>query len=56
LSDTPFRQAEFNAKLLGMVTTHFGLSIAFKEQYDTSMPPQVNRNLRSLISGVQVKL
>jgi putative salt-induced outer membrane protein YdiY len=56
LSDTPFRQAEFNAKLLGMMSAHFGLSIAFRQQYDTSMPPQVNRTLRSLISGVQVKL
>ncbi len=55
-ANTPYRQAEFNAKVLGMVTTHFGLSIAFREQYDSSMPPQVNRNLRSLISGVQVKL
>lgn len=55
-ANTPYRQAEFNAKLLGMVTTHFGLSIAFRQQYDSSMPPQVNRNLRSLISGVQVKL
>jgi len=56
LSDTPFRQAEFNTKLLGMMTTHFGLSIAFREQYDSSMPPPVKRTLRSLISGVQVKL
>ena len=55
LTDTPFRQAEFNAKLLGMVTPHFGLSIAFRQQYDNSLPPQVNRNLRSLVSGVQVK-
>jgi hypothetical protein len=53
---TPYRQAEFNAKLLGMVTTHFGLSIAFRQQYDSSMPPPVNRTLRSLISGVQLKL
>jgi putative salt-induced outer membrane protein YdiY len=56
LSDTPFRRAEFNAKLLGMMSAHFGLSIAFRQQYDTSMPPQVNRTLRSLLSGVQVKL
>lgn len=56
LSHTPFRQAEFNAKLLGMMTTHFGLSIAYKQQFDTSMPPQVNRTLRTLISGVQLKL
>jgi putative salt-induced outer membrane protein YdiY len=56
LTDTPFRQAEFNAKLLGMVTTHFGLSIAFKGQYDSSMPPPVNHTLRSLISGGQLKL
>lgn len=54
--DTPFRQAEFNAKLLGMMTTHFGLSIAFRGQYDSSMPPPVKRTLRSLISGVQLKL
>jgi putative salt-induced outer membrane protein YdiY len=54
--DTPFRQAEFNAKLLGMLTAHFGLSIAFREQYDSSMPPPVKRALRSLISGVQLKL
>jgi putative salt-induced outer membrane protein YdiY len=53
--DTPYRQAEFNAKLAGMMTTHFGLSIAFRQQYDTSLPPEVNRNLRSLISGVQLK-
>jgi len=39
-----------------MMTTHFGLSIAFKDQYDSSMPPPVNRTLRSLISGVQLKL
>jgi hypothetical protein len=39
-----------------MISTHVGLSIAFKQQYDSSMPPPVNRNLRSLISGVQVKL
>jgi putative salt-induced outer membrane protein YdiY len=55
-ASTPYRQAEFNAKLLGMMTTHFGLSIAFRDQYDSSMPPPVNRTLRSLISGVQVKL
>src|SRR5688572_21508532 len=56
LSDTPFRQAQFNARLLGMITSHFGLSIALVQQYDSSMPPPVNRNLRSLVSGVQVKL
>jgi putative salt-induced outer membrane protein YdiY len=55
-ASTPYRQAEFNAKLLGMMTAHFGVSITFRQQYDTSMPPQVNRTLRSLISGVQVKL
>jgi uncharacterized protein DUF481 len=56
LGSTASRQAQFNARLLGMVTTHFGLSIAFKEQYDTSLPPPVNRTLRSLLSGVQLKL
>jgi putative salt-induced outer membrane protein YdiY len=55
LSDTPYRQAQFNAKLLGMMTAHFGLSIAFREVYDSSMPPPVERRLRSLISGVQLK-
>jgi len=55
-ASTPYRQAEFNAHLLGMMTTYFGLSIAFKNQYDSSMPPPVKRTLRSLISGVQVKL
>jgi putative salt-induced outer membrane protein YdiY len=55
-ASTPYRQAEFNARLVGMMTTHFGLSIAFREQYDSSMPPPVKRALRSLISGVQVKL
>jgi putative salt-induced outer membrane protein YdiY len=55
LGDTPFRQAQFNAKLLGMMTSHFGLSIAFKEVYDSSMPPPVERRLRSLVSGVQLK-
>ncbi len=54
--DVPYRQAEFNAKLLGMMSAHVGLSIAFREQYDSSMPPPVERALRSLISGVQVKL
>jgi hypothetical protein len=49
-------QAQLNAQLLGMMNPHFGLSIAFKEQYDTSMPPSVNRTLRSLVSGVQLKL
>ena len=53
---TPYRQAEFNARLVGMMTTNFGLSIAFREQYDSTMPPPVKRALRSLISGVQVKL
>ena len=52
----PYRQAEFNARLVGMMTTNFGLSIAFKEQYDSTMPPPVKRALRSLISGVQIKL
>jgi len=50
-----FRQVQFNAKLLGMVTTHFGLSIAFKEIHDSSLPPPVERSLRSLVSGVQLK-
>ena len=54
-ASTPYRQAEFNAHLVGMMSQHFGLSIAFKDQYDSSMPPPVNRTLRSLISGVQVK-
>lgn len=54
LGRTPSRQAQFNLKLLGMVSTHFGLSIAYRQQYDTSLPPSVNRTLRSLISGVQV--
>jgi putative salt-induced outer membrane protein YdiY len=56
LSDMPFRQADVNAKLVGMVSAHFGLSITYRQQYDSSMPPPVNRTLRSLISGVQVKL
>jgi hypothetical protein len=56
LGRTPARQAQFNARLVGMMTTHFGLSIAFKQQYDTSMPPSVNRTLRSLVSGVQVTI
>jgi hypothetical protein len=55
LRRTPYRQAEFNAHLLGMVSPHFGLSIVFRGQYDSSMPPPVNRTLRSLISGVQLK-
>jgi putative salt-induced outer membrane protein YdiY len=55
-ASAPYRQAEFNAKLLGMVTTRFGLSIAFRDQYDSTMPPPVNRSLRSVISGVQLKL
>jgi hypothetical protein len=38
-----------------MITTHFGLSNAFKEQYDTSLPPPVNHTLWSLVSGVQLK-
>jgi len=54
--NTPYRQAEFNAKLLGMMTERLGLSIAFRQQYDSSMPPPVKRNLRSLVTGVQVKL
>jgi hypothetical protein len=56
LRRTPYRQADFNAKLLAMVSTHVGVSIAFKGQYDSSMPPPVNRTLRSLVSGVQLKL
>ncbi len=55
-ANTPYRQAEFNATLFGMVTTHFGLSIAFRQQYDSRMPPPVKGTLRSLISGVQFKL
>jgi hypothetical protein len=55
LGSTASRQALFNLKLLGMVSAHLGLSIVFKQQYDTSMPPSVNRTLRSLISGVQLK-
>jgi len=54
--DTPYRQAEFNAHLVGMMSTHFGLSIAFRGLYDSSLPPPVERTLRSLISGVQWKL
>jgi putative salt-induced outer membrane protein YdiY len=50
-----YRQADFNAKLLGMITKHFGLSIAFRDQYDTSMPAPVKRSLQSLVSGVQLK-
>src|SRR5204862_2775064 len=52
--DTPYRQAEFNAKLVGMISAHFGLSITFREQYDSSIPPPVERTLRSLISGIEV--
>jgi hypothetical protein len=56
LSEVPFRQAELNAQLVGMVTPHLGLSIAFKDQYDSRMPPPVNRTLHSLVSGLQWKL
>ncbi len=56
LGQTPSRQAQLNAKLLGMMTARVGLSIAYKEQYDNSLPPSVNRTLRSLVSGVQLKL
>jgi hypothetical protein len=55
-TDTPYQQAEFNAQLLGMVTTHLGLSIAFRGQYDSSMPPPVKRALWTLTSGVELKL
>ncbi|MCK7533810.1 MAG: hypothetical protein MZV63_23655 [Marinilabiliales bacterium] len=36
LGDTPFRQAQFNAKPFGMITPHFGLDQP-KEVYDSSM-------------------
>jgi putative salt-induced outer membrane protein YdiY len=54
LGQTPSRQAQFNARLVGMMTKFFGLSVAFKDEYDTSMPPPVNRNLWSLNWGVQL--
>jgi hypothetical protein len=55
LGGEPFQQAQFNAKLLGMMTSHFGISIAFKDVYDSSMPPPVELSLRSLISGIELK-
>lgn len=55
LGHTSYRQAQSNAQLLDMMTKHFGLSITFKGQYDSSMPPPVNRTLWSLNTGVQLK-
>jgi hypothetical protein len=53
LGGKPYRQAQFNARILGMMAKQFGLTVAFKDEFDTSMPPPVNRNLWSLIWGVQ---
>jgi hypothetical protein len=37
-----------------MVSKGFGLTIAFQHQFDSSMPPPVERALQSLNSGIQV--
>jgi putative salt-induced outer membrane protein YdiY len=48
-------QLQFEARLTGMVTAHVGMLIVYNEQYDSSMPAPVNKSVRSLNSGIQLK-
>jgi putative salt-induced outer membrane protein YdiY len=54
LGSTAYDQVRFEARLTGMVSKGLGLTIAFQHQFDSSMPPPVERALQSLNSGIQV--
>jgi uncharacterized protein DUF481 len=49
------RQLLLDLRLTGMLTPHLGMLTTYLQQYDGSMPAPVNRTIRTLQSGVQVK-
>jgi hypothetical protein len=49
-----YDESQLQVQLTGMVAKGFGLTIAYTQQYDSSMPPPVERTLRTLNSGIQV--
>lgn len=46
---------QFDARLTGMVTRTLGISAAFVQQFDSSIPHPVNRTMSSLNSGLQIR-
>jgi hypothetical protein len=49
-----YGQLQLDARLTAMVMKHVGLLVVFVQQYDSSMPPPVNKTIRTLNPGVQL--
>jgi hypothetical protein len=45
-----------DARLTGMVTSHFGLLIVLTRSYDSSIPSPVKNTITILNSGMQLRL
>jgi hypothetical protein len=52
---TPDTQRSFDSRIVGMVTPRLGVSIAYVNQYDSSIPAPVKNTLQTLNSGIQVR-
>jgi hypothetical protein len=52
----PQTHLEMDARLTGMVTSHFGLLIVLTRSYDSSIPSPVKNTITILNSGMQLRL
>jgi hypothetical protein len=54
LDDQPRLQYTANVTLVGMVSKHVGMTIAYKREFDTDIPSPINKTSERLSAGIQV--
>jgi hypothetical protein len=52
--DRPRLQYTANVVLVGMVSKHVGMTIAYKREFDTDIPSPINKTSERLSAGIQV--
>jgi hypothetical protein len=54
LDDRPRLQYTANVTLVGMVSTHVGMTISYKREFDTDIPAPINKTIEKLSAGIQI--
>ena len=43
-----------SVKLVGMVTKHLGMTIEYKDEFDSTVPAPINETIERLSAGIQI--
>lgn len=54
LDDRPRLQYTANVKLVGMVSTHVGMTITYRREFDTDIPAPINKTIEKINAGIQI--